>query len=329
MDSVKLKISIKDWIYIIIIGTLFGFLMSFVFYFLNEELRTYSTIVFCSFTALIISFYSFVFITISNDYILPKFNEKFWYGISFFFSFLSGFLGFLFSFYIGDFFDIRITSFVKPYLPYISVIIGFLTFLIGLVLHQFVSMKHRYEDINAQVLETKIKALENELNPHFLFNALNSISELIYVDKQKAEEATLKLSQFLRNAITNKSLVSVYDEIEMVKTYLSIENIRFDDNIKLNVKLSEKNENILVPKFSIQLLVENAIKHGYNMDVLNVDIKIDAKEIIVQNNGKLTNKVKYGTGLNNLDRRLNLLEIGSLSHEINDSSMKFIIRFRK
>lgn len=325
MDKIKLKISKNDWLYIISVGTIFGFLISIVFYFLIEDLKTVSTILFGSFSALSISLFSFILITISNDYILPKFNERFWYFISFFFSFLSGLLGFSFSYYIGVFFSFSIIDQINDYWIYLAITTAFLTFLIGLILHQFVSMKYRYEDINSQVLETKIKALENELNPHFLFNALNSISELVYVDKKRAETAILELSKFLRNAITRDSLISVKNEIEMVKTYLEIENIRFEDKIKLNVVLKKDDEEIKVPKFSIQLLVENAIKHGFYKKQLNLDIKVNSKEITIVNDGKLSKKVKFGTGLSNLDRRLDLLNVGKLNSEIEDSKMKFTI----
>lgn len=329
MDRIKLKISKKNWIYIILIGAFFGFLISLFFYVLNKEFQTISTIFFTTFTAVIISFFSFILITVSNEYILPKVNEKFWYFISFIFSFLSGFLGFLFSFYIGLSFHIPITLFLYKYCLYISIIIGLLTFLVGLILHQFISMRHRNEFISKEVLETKIKALENELNPHFLFNALNSISELIYLDKQKAEKATIDLSKFLRNAITKESLVSIQSEIDMVKTYLEIENIRFQNNIILNIKMQKNLDFILVPKFSIQLLVENAIKHGYSQKELNIEIDVHSKKIIVTNDGILCKNIVFGTGLSNLSRRLILRNIGKLKHKIEDSKMVFIIDFKE
>ena len=96
-----------------------------------------------------------------------------------------------------------------------------------------------------------------------MFNALNSVSELIFIDKNRAEKAVLELSKFLRNAINNRSLVTVEDEILMVKIYLNIENIRFDDKIVLHIKDLEIIKDRQIPKFSIQLLVENAIKHGF------------------------------------------------------------------
>lgn len=328
MDSVRLKISIKDWLYIIIIGALFGFFISLFFYFLNSELKVFSTIIVSTSIAVIISFFAFIFITISNDYILPQVNEKFWYFISFLFSFLSGFLGFTFSYYIFSFSQFQLINLITPYWFYMSITIGFLTFLIGLILHQFISMKYRSESAYSEVLETKIKALENELNPHFLFNALNSISELIYLDQKKAENATLDLSKFLRNAINKESLVLVSSELDMVKTYLDIENIRFDNNIKLHIKNEVEETLIKIPKFSIQLLVENAIKHGFETEALNVEITVKNDKIIVQNNGKLSNDIIYGTGLSNLKRRLELLNIGSLEHKVADSKMVFIINLK-
>lgn len=325
MENFELKISIKDWIYIIIIAAFFGFLLSLFFYFLNKDLQKISTLVFSTSSAVIIALFSSFFISISNSYILPNINKQFWYIISFTFSFISGALGFLVSYVCFSFFDIRIIEFIEPFWQYISITIGFLTFLIGLILHQFISMKYKNESIRNEILESKLKALENELNPHFLFNALNSISELIYIDKKKAEESVINVSRFLRNAIYTDSLITCDNELEMVKTYVNIENMRFEDKINLNISISDDYEKFLIPKFSIQLLVENAIKHGYVGDELNVDIEVFKNKIEVSNNGKLTEDVHFGTGLSNLDKRLKLLNIGSLDYKIEDK-MKFIIK---
>ena len=179
MQTVELKIAPKDWIYITIIGAFFGFFISLCFYFISYDLQNVSTIIFSTATAVFISLFAFFLITVSNKFILPKVNQKFWYLISFVFSFLSGFLGFSFSFLLFSFTDFKILHIISPFWIYISVTIGFLTFLVGLILHQFISMKYKNESIKNQILETKLKALENELNPHFLFNALNSVSDLI------------------------------------------------------------------------------------------------------------------------------------------------------
>ncbi|WP_072680895.1 sensor histidine kinase [Arcobacter sp. LA11] len=328
MTSVKLKISLKDWLYIILIGALFGFFISLFFFFINVNLKEFETILFGVLSAVSISLCSFLLITLSNDYILPKVDEKFWYLISFVFSFLSGFFGFLISFALFSLGDFAVIEFISPFWFYISTIIGFFTFLIGLILHQFVSMKYKNESIKNEVLEAKIKALENELNPHFLFNALNSISELIYQDQKKAEKATLDLSTFLRNAITKDTLISLESEIKMVQTYLTIENIRFEDNIKVTIDINNNDYEVLVPKFSIQLLVENAIKHGYTQKELNINIKVKDSNIEVSNDGLVSNNISFGTGLSNLSNRLRLLNIGKLDYKIEDNKMVFIINLK-
>lgn len=327
MESFELKISIKDWLYIIVIAAFFGFLISMFFYFLNQDLQEVSTVVFSTSAAVIIAIFSSIFISISNSFILPHVNKQFWYLISFLFSFLSGALGFLFSYFLFSYFHVKIVEFVEPFYIYISITIGFLTFLIGLILHQFISMKYKNESIRNEILESKLKALENELNPHFLFNALNSISELIYIDKKKAEDSVLNVSKFLRNALNTDSLISTSKELDMVKTYINIENTRFEDKIKLKINSNKDFDERLIPKFSIQLLVENAIKHGFEGNELDIDILISKESIIVSNNGKIEELVKYGTGLKNLDKRLELLEVGNLDYDT-DEKMKFIIRIK-
>ena len=325
MESVELKISNHDWLYISIIGTLFGFFISVFFYFLHETFRDVSTVLFGTSSAFCITLFSSIFISVSNKYILPNLNKRFWYIISFLFSFLSGALGFLFTYSLFYIIETKITDIIEPYSLYLTLTIGSLTFLIGLILHQFISMKYKNESIKNEILSSQIKSLENELNPHFLFNALNSMSELVYIDPKKAEESILNLSKFLRNAIKIDSLISINNELDMVQTYVDIENIRFEDKIKLHIS----NSNLInsqIPKFSIQLLVENAIKHGYENKELNISIEIK-QEITVYNDGKITKNLKFGTGLSNLNNRLNLLNIGKLLF-IGDNKMKFIIEVK-
>ncbi|MGB5867351.1 MAG: histidine kinase [Arcobacteraceae bacterium] len=325
MEQVELKISFKDWLYIISIGALFGLFVSLFFYFLNVQFQEISTILFGTSSAIIITLFSSIFITVSNNYILPNTHKKFWYLISFVFSFMSGALGFWTSFSIFYIFDSVITNLIEAYSLYLSFTIGCLTFLVGLILHQFIAMKYKNELIKNEILNSKIKALENELNPHFLFNALNSMSELVYIDQNKAENSILNLSKFLRNAINKKSLITIKDELSMVQTYVDIENIRFDDKIKLVVDISNNLENILIPKFSIQLLVENAIKHGYMSKELEIIIHYTNDKITVSNNGAKITKINFGTGLTNLQNRLNLLNVGRLDFEHKSEITTFII----
>ena len=132
----------------------------------------------------------------------------------------------------------------------------------------------------------------------------------------------------MRNAINKESLISLETELSMVKTYVNIENVRFDEKIFLNIDDFSEFKNIKIPKFSIQLLVENAIKHGFLQKNLNIAISFSKDKIIVQNDGKIANIVEFGTGLSNLQKRLELQKVGNLSFEILDDKMVFIINFK-
>lgn len=321
----ELKISLKDWTNILIIGILFGFFQSLIFYFLNQNLQTFSTIIFSISTAFFITIFAIILITLSNSFILPKIKKSFWTILSFFFSFLSGFLGFILTYFIFSKFDIEVIIFISGFWLNISIVVGFLTLLIALILHQFVFLKNKNNQIQKEILESKLKSLENELNPHFLFNALNSVSQLIYIDKKKAEDAVLQLSKFLRNAINKESLVYLENEIFMVQTYVNIENIRFDNKIVLHIDDYNDFKLIKIPKFSIQLLVENSIKHGYLGKELNIFITFENNLIKVSNDGKKNSNIKFKTGLSNLENRLRLLNIGELHFLIENENMTFCI----
>jgi two-component system, LytTR family, sensor kinase len=324
----ELNISPKDWISIVIIGVLFGFFQSLIFYFLNQNLQNLSTITFSISTAFFITSFAVVLISFSNRFVLPKIDKKFWYVFSLFFSFLSGFFGFSLAYFIFYNSNIEVIVLINNFWLNIAIVVGFLTLLIALILHQFVSLKNKNNQIEREILESKLKSLENELNPHFLFNALNSVSQLIYIDKQKAENAVIQLSKFLRNAINKESLITLENEIFMVQTYVNIENIRFDNKIVLHIDDFKDLKFVNIPKFSIQLLVENGIKHGYIGKELNIFIKFDKNCIKVLNDGKKSTNIKFRTGLSNLQNRLRLLNVGELEFSTDNENMVFCINLK-
>lgn len=325
IDKVALKISQKDWIYIISIGAIFGLLIGVLLYYIDEKLQYQSTILFGFFTGLSIASFSSFFITVSNNFILPHISQKFWYLISFGFSFYSGVFGFLFVYLIYYSFHLQLAETISRNSTYLTFIIGFLTFLIGLILHKFISMKYKNESIKTEAISSELKVLESELNPHFLFNALNSMSELVHIDANKAEKSILNLAKFLRNAISKERMVSLENELKMVQTYVDIENIRFSDKIILKI-YPYNIKGLFIPKFSIQLLVENAIKHGYTNKELHIDVIVKDDKITVQNDGKLPQVIKEGLGLSNLKKRLEFLDVGVLKYFIHDDKIIFEIR---
>lgn len=179
------------------------------------------------------------------------------------------------------------------------------------------SLRTQKEEIDYKLLQSRLGSLEMQLNPHFLFNALNSIAELIHQDTEKAERAIIKVSSFLRNTMNEETLISLKNELENVNAYIQVENIRFDN--KITITTPRVFPNWMVPKFSIQLLVENAIKHGIMPDerALNIYIfcKEDEKTIVIENDGRPMDDIKFGVGLNNLNQRLDLLCKGHLEVE--------------
>lgn len=176
-------------------------------------------------------------------------------------------------------------------------------------LGQIKSLRSEKEEIDYKLLQSRLGSLETQLNPHFVFNALNSIAELMHQDTDKAEQAIVKVSSFLRNTMSEKTMLTLSDELKNVKAYVDVENIRFSQSIILKIPTDIPSWN--VPKFSIQLIVENAIKHGFisSAKLLTIEIDFDEKNriIVIYNDGKPMSEVRFGIGLTNLDQRLELL----------------------
>ncbi len=127
--------------------------------------------------------------------------------------------------------------------------------------------------------QAQLAALRYQLNPHFLFNALNSISALIVTNRnQDAERMTDKLSNFLRSSLNAdpSELVMLDEELAITEEYLDIESVRFGERLNVNVDCAPGACEALVPSFLVQPLVENAIKHGVSPSRQSVDIDIHA-----------------------------------------------------
>ena len=128
------------------------------------------------------------------------------------------------------------------------------------------SERHKLEAERAHslVVEAQLSALRSRINPHFLFNAHTAIAALCSIAPSKAEAAILRLSQMMRRTLEAKSDESLNfeEELEYVRAYLEIEQLRFEDHLSVVWEIDPKIRNLRLPAFTLQTLVENAVRHG-------------------------------------------------------------------
>jgi len=170
--------------------------------------------------------------------------------------------------------------------------------------------------LESLVKETELKMLRSQINPHFLFNSLNSVSSLTITDPEKARDMVIKLSEFMRYGLSKKDEqpVSLRSELENLRLYLDIEKVRFGDRLSIEENIDENCLEIKMPVMLLQPLYENAVKHGVYESTESVRITTQAK--IIDMHIKITISNNYdtapssrrgtGTGLQNVARRLEL-----------------------
>lgn len=175
----------------------------------------------------------------------------------------------------------------------------------------------RENQLQIAIRESQLLALEAQINPHFLFNALNSIRALVEIDPSRAQNMLTRLSNLLRYSLRrdNQHTVRLESELEAVSDYLAIETIRFADRLHSSVVTDEGAAKCHVPPMVLQTLVENAVKHGVAQAKDRTDLLIQASldghnlMITVENTGKLLKPPQNGShlGLKNTQERLKLL----------------------
>lgn len=313
MKHIELYVRKRDWIIIVSIGLFFSSFLSMFIYFLLD-LKLLHGLIFGLILGGLITFLAMLFISLLNNHILPDIAKKYWLFLAVIFSFLSGFCGTIITLFLALFLKLDMIEKLVLNPVMFAILIGVLTYFVGALMYSLVKMANIKEENEKKLIESRLSSLETQLNPHFLFNSLNSLAELIHSDTQKSENMILKLSSFLRGTMAEKPLVSLDEELRYTKEYIELENIRFEDSIKLNIEATL--QDIKVPKFSIQLIVENAIKHGMvQNESLEVSIKVLKDEdikIFISNNGKAIKNSSFGIGLKNLQERLELLCGGKL-----------------
>lgn len=166
--------------------------------------------------------------------------------------------------------------------------------------------------VEQELAETRLQVLKSQLQPHFLFNALNSVTSILEEKPEVAQDMLVDISTLLRTSlrIDLHQLIPLKKELEILQTYLNIEKRRFEHQLEWSVDLDPAAGAVLVPPFMLQPLVENAIKHGYRegVGILKVKILVFGSEhqigIEIANNGAALTGYTPQLGLNSVRERL-------------------------
>jgi two-component sensor histidine kinase len=207
------------------------------------------------------------------------------------------------------------------------------------------SLNLRRNTLEKLAVENRAKDLElinlrSQLNPHFLFNALNSIHSLAMMKKDNASDAVLLLSDLMRYTLNyeKRDLVPLSEEIEVVEKYLQLEKIRFGKKLNAELDISETTLDLKIPPIIVQTLVENAIKHGLKESTEGVSIKINSQStdnfltINIINSGRLKKEdpsvsepKNSGIGVENTRRRLQMIYGEQATFDLKNLNEKEVI----
>lgn len=277
-------------------GVLLFFLMVLPFFDATSKLNNFKRILFlCLFGV----FYAFIFIL--TLHLLPRI----------FYPNPTDYKESVFSFIVGDFHNV-----LKNYLFQIAILYAF----------EFIGKErnsiNQQKNLEIELNQTKLQILKNQLQPHFLFNALNSVVAEIDENKQKAQEMLIHLSDILRTTLNSnfEIPITLEEEISTVKKYLLIEKMRYEEQLEFEINISAEASKMKVPSLILQPLIENTIKHGFKGLHNSLKIIIEAdfqnKFVIVKNNGgELSSKIPQ-IGLNNVVERMEIFTGNKDSFEI-------------
>ncbi|WP_295121559.1 sensor histidine kinase [uncultured Chitinophaga sp.] len=179
--------------------------------------------------------------------------------------------------------------------------------------------------LEATVRTLELKTIKAQLNPHFIFNALNSIRALVDENPQRARTAITSLSNILRSSMQAEKveMVSLENELNIVKDYLALEHIRFEERLKIQYDIDPDTLELPIPPMMLQTLVENAIKHGISREIkggtviVGSHVKDTKHELTIQNTGQIVENLGgQGFGLQSTRQRLGILFGKRASFEI-------------
>jgi two-component system LytT family sensor kinase len=180
--------------------------------------------------------------------------------------------------------------------------------------------ENKLEEQQRLLMQARLEALTSQINPHFLFNTLNSVSSLIRTDPHQARLMVLKLARILRRLLRkHENFSPLRDELDFIEDYLSIEMARFGEKLRFEKEVDAQTLDMLVPSMLLQPLVENCVKHGLSSKIEGGTVWLRTRRaegrlhLVVEDNGvgiaeaKLAKMLEKGIGVSNVNERLKVL----------------------
>jgi len=225
--------------------------------------------------------------------------------------------------FINHLFRVELSSAIKQFSIWILLSSAFFFYII------WRKAIEREQQLIVENLKYKYQNLKSQVNPHFLFNSLNTLTEIVYEDSKKADSYIQTLSKIYRYILENEEIDLVWldKEIEFVKQYFNIQKVRDNDKVSLEIDLKDAGKFKIVP-VSLQILVENALKHNSRSEKMPLKIRIERSNdyIVISNNIQRKNILENSskTGLLNLRERVRLIINKDLI--IEDDNNLFIVK---
>jgi LytS/YehU family sensor histidine kinase len=192
------------------------------------------------------------------------------------------------------------------------------------------NIKKREKDARELVI-LQFETLKNQVNPHFLFNSLNTLVSMIRQDKDIATEYVENLAEYFRNILTFKNidLIPLTEELALMKTYYYLQQKRYGKNLELDVELDKNATDSLIPPLTLQILLENALKHNEISSRKPLKIRIINSDdtIVVENNLqlKMNAEASTRTGLDNIKNRYRLASGKEVREESDGSYFRIFL----
>jgi two-component system, LytTR family, sensor histidine kinase AlgZ len=225
---------------------------------------------------------------------------------------------------------------LDPVIPHL-VVVGLLLYLLSVALHYMILAVEASQRAMLDAREAELRALKAQVNPHFLFNCLNSITALTTSDPAKARDMCIRLADFLRNTLGlgERESVAWHEELDLAQAYLDVEQVRFGARLNVEVNVDEECAQCQVPPLVLQPLIENAVKHGIATMVDGGTIRVDSRvvrgflEVSVENafDPESPSPRRHGLGLRNVRSRLERRFGPEASFDTGAKENNFRVRF--